>query len=80
MRGLPDALPGLGGRIAPDWRQSHERRTIDYLRELNDDDCARLRETSDLWKTWRRIQEHRTLTGHSPSLSGFPPDAITNPN
>ncbi len=34
----------------------------DYLRELNEDDCASLRETSDLWKTWRRIQEHRILS------------------
>ena len=51
-----------------------------YVHELNEDDCARLRETSDLWKTWRQLQEHRALSGHSLSLSGLPPDAITNPN
>jgi len=47
---------------------------IAWLQELDEDDCARMRETSSLWKTWRRLREHRTLTGHSPS------DAMVNRN
>lgn len=53
---------------------------VTWLEQLNEDDCARLRETSSFWKTWRRLQEHRTLTGHSISLLGVPPNAISNPN
>ena len=51
----------------------------EWLRDLDDAECARMRETSDLWKTWRRWREHRAVTGHTPSLAA-PPDAISNPN
>jgi len=56
------------------------QQVVAWLEQLNEDDCARLRETSSLWKTWRRLQEHRTLTGHSISLLPVPPNAISNPN
>src|ERR1051326_7876535 len=36
----------------------------DWLNQLDDEECARLREGSKLWKTWRRWRDHRTLTGH----------------
>ena len=51
-----------------------------WLQQLHEDDCARLRETSSLWKTWRRLQEHRALTGHWLSLLPSPPEAMANPN
>jgi hypothetical protein len=50
----------------------------DWLEQLNDYDAAGARATSRHWKTWRRWQQHRTLTGHS--LPIVPPDAISNPN
>jgi hypothetical protein len=48
----------------------------DWLRQIDDELAAQMRETSLLWKTWRRLQEHRALTGHSLSVSPFRP----NPN
>ena len=39
-----------------------------WVQELSEDECARARETSSLWATWRRLQEHRALTGHYLSL------------
>jgi len=41
--------------------------------------CARSRLSSDMWKAWRRMQEHRVLTGHIVSPLG-PPPAISNVN
>ena len=52
---------------------------VAWLNQLNEEECARIRETSPLWKTWRRLQEHKTLTGHSVSVL-LPPDAASNPN
>ena len=61
--------------------RSPEARSIDaWLELLNLEDCARMRESSSLWKTWRRLQRHRILTGHSPSVLPMPPAAISNPN
>ncbi|HEY1340965.1 MAG TPA: hypothetical protein VGF59_25810 [Bryobacteraceae bacterium] len=54
---------------------------VAWLDKLDDEECARLRESSPFWRAWRRFMEHRTLTGHSPSFVGaLPPGAITNPN
>ena len=55
-------------------------RIAEWLQELNAEACYRMRETSSLWKVWRRLQEHRTLTGHSLPLLPLRPDAITNAN
>jgi len=34
----------------------------------------------NLWKIWRRLQQHRALTGHSLSLLPLPTNAISHPN
>ena len=52
----------------------------DWLRHLDEDECARMRETSTLWSAWRKLRDHMVLTGHSVSLIPLPPDAIMNPN
>ena len=52
----------------------------EWIRSLNDEECARIRETSSLWKAWSRLQEHRTRTGHILSVLPLPPNAISNPN
>ena len=51
-----------------------------WLEQLSEEDCARLRESAGLWKAWRRLQEHRALTGHSLSQLAIPPGAIVNAN
>ena len=35
-----------------------------WLRDLDEVACVRLRETSALFETWRRMLRHRMLTGH----------------
>ncbi len=40
-----------------------------WIAQLDEDECARMREMSDLWKTWRRLQEHRIATGHLVTLA-----------
>jgi hypothetical protein len=52
----------------------------EWIRGLDEEECARIRETSSLWRAWRRLQEHRTVTGHVLSLISLPPNAISNPN
>ena len=52
----------------------------EWIRQLDDADCARIRESSPLWKAWRRLQEHRARTGHHLTVLPLPPDAISNPN
>jgi hypothetical protein len=51
-----------------------------WVQQLNEEECARMREDSILWNAWRRMQEHRTLTGHWLPLLPVPPGAISNPN
>jgi hypothetical protein len=52
-----------------------------WLARLDETECARMRDVSPLWKTWRRWQEHRTKTGHALSVFlPLPPGAISNPN
>jgi len=52
----------------------------EWLAQLDEDECARIRDASPLWKTWRRWQEHRSLTGHAISVLPLLPGAISNPN
>ena len=74
---LQEALSVFAGRseVSIDPAQLGE-----WIRSLNDEECVRIRETSSLWKAWRRLQEHRTLTGHVLSVLPLPPNAISNPN
>jgi len=51
-----------------------------WLEQLNEEKCTDMRETSSLWATWRRLREHRALTGHSLSALPLPPQAILNSN
>ncbi len=47
---------------------------IAWIEELNEERCAHMRAQSPLWRTWRRLEEHRSLTGH------FPPHLRVNRN
>jgi hypothetical protein len=38
----------------------------DWIRDLDREECARLRQSSELWRAWRRFQAHRASTGHWP--------------
>jgi hypothetical protein len=51
-----------------------------WLEQLNEQDCARMRANSSLWKTWRRLMQHRTLTGHFVSYLPLSRKVIANPN
>ena len=51
-----------------------------WLEQLDEEECARTRETSSLWATWRRLQEHRARTGHYLSVLPLPPTVISNSN
>ena len=53
---------------------------VSWLSQLNEEECARMRENSRLWKTWRRWRDHRALTGHYVPLLPLPPNAIWNAN
>jgi hypothetical protein len=35
-----------------------------WLEQLKEEECARMRDTSKLWATWRRMHQYRALTGH----------------
>jgi uncharacterized protein YhaN len=65
-----------------DTRDRHEtsQQIANWVQELSEEECARIRETSSVWKTWRRWQEHRSLTGHALSVLPIPPNALSNPN
>jgi hypothetical protein len=60
--------PRAARKDSSDQNIAHER-LLDYLETLNKDDCAQMRETSPLWKAWRRREDHRALTGHAVSLT-----------
>jgi hypothetical protein len=51
-----------------------------WLEQLNEEEFARMRNTSRIWATCRRLQEHRALTGHYLSVLSLPPQAILNSN
>jgi hypothetical protein len=61
-------------------RISAPRQVADWVLRLDEDECARMRQTSNLWAAWRRLEEHRTLTGHYLSPLPMTPDPISNPN
>ena len=75
-----DLLEAASARdeTAPD-RRATPNQVAGYLESLDEDDCARMREMSPLWKAWRRREEHRALTGHSVSLLPLQPGVIENP-
>lgn len=50
-----------------------------YLEQLEVEECTRTRETSPLWKAWRRLREHRSLTGHSISVVADPAERHYEP-
>jgi hypothetical protein len=52
----------------------------EWLEQLDEEECARTRETSPLWATWRRLREHRALTGHRLSALPIPPNLLANSN
>ena len=51
-----------------------------WLEQLNEEECARMRETSSLWATWRKLREHRALSGHYLPVLSLAPQAISNSN
>jgi hypothetical protein len=73
-RELRDALARRAGQ------NSTPQKIAAWVQRLDEDECARLRGSSDLWKAWRRLQEHRVLTGHWQPVLTLPPDALSNPN
>jgi hypothetical protein len=66
-------------QAAPGATGAASQELIDWLSQLDEEECARMREGSRLWKTWRRLRDHRVLTGHSVPLP-LPPNAISNGN
>jgi hypothetical protein len=50
---------------------------LEWLEQLDEAECTQMRDTSPLWKAWRRLQEHRVLTGHSPAVLVLPPSALS---
>jgi hypothetical protein len=43
-----------------------------WVRSLDEEECTRMRESSPMWRTWRRREVHRALTGHVVPLAvGF---------
>src|SRR5215469_15680217 len=70
----------LKGQIIAGCLSGSLQQIADWVQQLNEEECARMRETSALWNTWRRMQEHRNLTGHILSVWPVPPNALSNPN
>jgi hypothetical protein len=52
----------------------------DWVQQLDEKECNRIRENSGLWQIWRGLQAHRTLTGHTLSVLAVAPNALCNPN
>jgi len=61
-------------------QQTETRPLIAWLEQLNEEECARTRETSRLWAARRRQEEHRALTGHYLPVPLLPPGMSSNPN
>lgn len=72
---LQDAFAAAKERLADSRTTAHALAA--WVQQLTEDECTRMRETSSLWKTWRRLQEHRALTGHYVALL---PNGMANPN
>lgn len=60
--------------------QNTPREIAGWIQQLNEEKCAQIRETSSLWKTWRRMRGHLSRTGHTLSVLPLPPGALSNPN
>jgi hypothetical protein len=61
-------------------QQTETRPLIAWLEQLNEEDCARTRESSRLWAARRRQQEHRALTGHYVPVPLSQSGTNSNPN
>ena len=77
-RELQEALAAVKVRLAD--RSTTPDDLAAWVQELEEEECARMRDASSLWKTWRRWREHRTLTGHWLSPLPVPPHGMANPN
>jgi hypothetical protein len=51
-----------------------------WIEKQEGEDHSGMREHSALWKAWRRLQEHRTRTGHWQSVLVLPPGATAGNN
>jgi hypothetical protein len=54
-----------------------------WLERLDEDECSRTRDKSELWSAWRRQKEHHILTGHYVPVFFWPGNAASigpNPN
>jgi hypothetical protein len=56
------------------------RGLVKWVQQLSEEDCARMRQDSNLWRAWRKLQEHRDLTGHYLPVLPLPPGAVSNSN
>ena len=68
-------------RLRRSWEpDASPRELAEWLAQIDEHECARLRLNSILWQVWRKVQEHRTLTGHRVSLPVSPAGGISHPN
>ena len=51
-----------------------------YLESVDEEDCARMRETWQLWRARRRRERRHALTGHFVSILPLRPSVAANPN
>jgi len=68
------------GREVRFGREMSFEQLISYVQSLDEEEMARMRETSPLWALWRKREEHRTRTGHVVPLFPMPPNAIGSLN
>lgn len=61
-------------------QREHAEELSGWVQQLDRDECARIRESSEIWEAWRRLQRHRTLTGHTLPVVSIPAGALSNPN
>jgi hypothetical protein len=79
MREAAGELGATRGATRSANQDADSQELISWLSQLYEEECARMRENSSLWKTWRRWRDHRALTGHYVPLR-LPPNAISNAN
>ena len=64
-----EAWRSLRGRLSG--RRPAPNQIAAWLEQLDETQCRETRETSSLWRVWRRQREHRILTGHyAPAVIG----------
>jgi len=81
----PESCPeclAIYRQLADSVRQHHvaSQPLADWIRQVDGYDCSRIRQTSVLWAIWRRLQNHRAVSGHHLSMLPVPPAALENPN